>query len=143
MGRNAIANSFQDLASIAVIGAGNTFATPVAGSGVLTGVDLVDCDGNMTTAILTTTAVAGAGTVVMKMQESNDNSTWVDIPGAVFTVVSAAQAQQIISFQNQKRYVAGFATLTGTSVTLQLTILGQRKVAPANKGGWTNETGAT
>lgn len=138
-----MAGIFLDLASNAVKTAGNTFGTPVSVTGGLTGVDFVDVVGNMCSAMLTSTAVSGAGTADVKIQESTDNSTFTDISGAVFTQVAAANALQLISFQVTKRYLRGYATVGGTSVTLQLTFLGQRATTPANNGGWVNEAGGS
>jgi hypothetical protein len=132
-----------DVGSNAIIGPGNTFATPVSATGGLTAVDLVDADAKMATAIVTSSAVAGAGTAAIKMQESADNSVWVDIPLAVFTTISAAESLQLISFNVMRRYVRGFATVTGTSVTLSLAIFAQRHAVPVNKGGWVNEQGGS
>ena len=143
-----MATMWEDLAGEAIQTAGNTFATPVSANGGLTGVDLKDAGNNRATAILTSTAVAASGNVTVKIQESTDNSTFTDITNPVtgatytFTAVSAAEALQILSFNTNKRYVRGYGTLnSGTSVTLQLQFLTQRKMNPANTPGWINETG--
>lgn len=139
---------WEDLAGQAIQTAGNTFGTAVSATGGLTTVDLKDAGNNRATAILTSTAVAGSGIVGVKIQESTDDSTWTDITNPVtgsayaFTNVSAANDLQILSFNTNKRYVRGYGTLvSGTSVTLQLQFLAQRKMNPANTPGWINETG--
>lgn len=142
-----MANMFEDLASSIITGAGNTFGTAVSATGALTAVDFVDAGNNRISAIVTTTAVAGAGTADIKIQESTDNSTWTDLTNPVtatayvFPQLNAANQTQFISFNVNKRYVRGYATIGGTSVTLQLTFMAQRKVSPANTPGWINETG--
>ena len=142
-----MATMWEDLAGEAIVTAGNTFGTAVSVTGGLTGVDLVDAGNNRATALLTTTAVAGAGTATVKIQESTDNTTFTDITNPItaaaytFTNVAAANALQTISFNTNARYVRGYATITGTSVTLQLTFIAQRKMNPANTPGWINETG--
>lgn len=136
-----MANIFLDLENGAIKTAGNTFATPVSGTAGLTTVDMKDSVANYMSAILTTTAVAASGNVTVKIQESSDDSTWTDITGATFTAVTAAEALQLISFPVTKQYVRGYGTLnSGTSVTLQLVFLSQRRTTPANTGGWVNET---
>ena len=139
-----MANIFLDLASNAIKLAGNTYGTAVSSTAALTGVDCVDAVGNMMSALLTSSAVSGSGNVTIKIQESSDDSTYADITGATFTAVSAANDLQLISFPVTKRYLRCHGTLnSGTSVTLQVTFLAQRKVTPDAKGGWTNETGAS
>lgn len=137
------AGIFLDLASNDVTTAGNTYGTAVSATGGLTGVDMVSSVGNMVSAIVTSTAVAGAGTAAIVIQESSDNSTYTTITGASFTTISAANALELISFKLTKRYVRGYATITGTSVTLQLTFIGQRRTTPSGNGGWVTETGGS
>lgn len=138
------AGIFLDLASNAVIKVGSTFGTAITATGIQTGVDMVDVVGSMCSAILTTSAVAGSGNVTWKIQQSADNVTFTDISGATFTATTAANDQQIISFQVKSRYIAAFATLnSGTSVTSQITFLGQRRTVPANNGGWVNDAAAS
>lgn len=143
-----MATMWEDLAGTAIQTAGNTFGTAVSASGGLITVDLKDAGNNRATALLTSTAVAGSGVVGVKIQESTDDSTWTDITNPVtaaaytFTNVSAANDIQILSFNTNKRYVRGYGTLvSGTSATIQLQFLAQRKMNPANTPGWINETG--
>lgn len=143
-----MASMWEDLAGEGIFTAGNTYGTAVSGSGGLTTVDLVNAGNNRATAILTTTAVASSGNVTVKIQESTDDSTWTDITNAqtaaayTFAAATAANTLQAISFNTNKRYVRGYGTLnSGTSVTLQLTFIAQRKFNPADLPGWINETG--
>lgn len=134
-----MANIAEDLQNIGAVAAGNTFGTAVSGSGGLTAVDLVNDGANRISGLLTSTAVAGAGTASIQIQESADNSTWTDVAGALFTTISAANAQQLLSWNQTKRYVRGNCTITGTSVTLQLSYFYTAKTRPSNTGGWVNE----
>lgn len=60
-------------------------------------------------------------TVTFKLQESADTvaGNYTDITGAAFTAVTAesAAAMEAIKFLPTKRYVRGYATSSGTSVT--------------------------
>lgn len=135
------AGIFQDLQDNAIATVGNTFGTAVSATAGLTTVDMVNEVANRISAYLTSSAIASSGNVTVKIQESSDNSTWGDITGATFTATTAANDSQLISFNVTKRYVRGYATLnSGTSVTLQLTFFMQRRMVPANNGGWVNET---
>jgi hypothetical protein len=135
------AGIFLDLENNAIQSAGNTYGTAVSASGGLTAVDCVNMVGNRMTALLTSSAVAGSGNVTVKIQESTDDSTYTDITGATFTALTAANVTQIKSFNVIKQYVRGYATLnSGTSVTLQLQFLGQRRVTPISTGGFSTSS---
>ena len=55
-------------------------------------------------------------TLDVKVQESDDNSTFTDIAGAVFSQVAGAnQAEEAIHFRTNKRYVRLVATVGGTT----------------------------
>lgn len=54
-------------------------------------------------------------TLDVKMQESDDDTTWTDIAGAIFTEVSAANQEQRIRFLHSKRYCRSYATIGGTN----------------------------
>lgn len=137
-----MANIFGDLAGTAVLKSGCTFGTAISATGAQTGVDMVDCLGNMVTALLTSSAVDSSGIFTGKVQGSHDNSTYADITGGGFTATSTATDQQILSFQCNYRYIRMYFTKTsGTSVTFQVSFIGQRRVTPSNYGGF-NTTGA-
>ncbi len=116
-------------------------------------VDLIDSNANMASALLQVGAVSGTqGNLVVKIQEcTTTNGTFTDVIGAgAFTAVTtsgttASGAVQIISFQRQKRYVAAYATFTGTytNMLIGVSIFAQRATTPANEGGWSNEQGAS
>lgn len=66
-------------------------------------------------AIITCGTAAGTTpTLDVKLQESDDNSTFTDISGATFTQLTAAGSEEI-EFQTNKRYVRAVATIAGTS----------------------------
>lgn len=58
-------------------------------------------------------------TLDVKLQESDDNSTFVDIAGATFTQVTASNSSQIKRIRElnlaRKRYVRALATIAGTT----------------------------
>src|SRR5947209_7146802 len=58
-----------------------------------------------------------------KIQESNDNSTWTDIPGATFTQVTASTSNQAITFDRTKRYVRYLGTIGGTSPSFAMAVV--------------------
>ena len=136
-----MANTLIDLQHSAVFVAGNTFNSAVSITGGLTSVDCSNAAADRMSAYVTTTAVSGAGTVVIQVQESVDNTNWTSVNGGgLFTVLNAANQSQVVSWDPTAHYVRGYATLTGTSVTLQLTFIYLPKVTPVGvAGGWVNE----
>lgn len=83
-----------------------------------TGIDVTDYDGRVKV-VLDSTAGGGADhTMDVKLQESDDDSTYTDISGATFTqVTNAAVALEDIHLNigETKQYVRAVATLAGTS----------------------------
>lgn len=135
---------FLDLASQSVVGGDFPVSRTSTANG--TGVDLIDVAGNMQSALLLTGAVSGTSpTLDVKIQESADNSTWSDVPGATFTQQTAANQRQLISFAAIKRYVRAVYTLAGTSPNFAtgVTFLGSRRHNPTNSGGFAIETGGS
>lgn len=59
-----------------------------------------------------------------KLQHSVDNSTWVDVPGGAFTILTArgVSAVEIASGVTLNRYVRLFYTLTGAVVTASVSL---------------------
>ena len=103
-------------------------------------VDVAPIGANGLSARLSAGAVSGTSpTLNVKMQASPDGSgSWVDIPGAAFTQVTAANQTQTIRFQMPPapnatapayRYVRAVATIGGTSPSfaLAVTVFGLRK----------------
>ena len=60
-------------------------------------------------------------TLDVKMQDSDDNSTFADISGATFTQATDVTSEEI-HFQTNKRYVRAVATLGGTSPTFDMAV---------------------
>ncbi len=138
-----MAGIFQDLQHSALTpAAGNAFGTPITTTGALTSVDMKDAGANRITAMVTCTAVTGAGVATITLQESVDNSTWTTVGNSqsgLFAAISAANTLQTQSFNVTGRYVRGnVTTFTGTSVTIALTFIAQAKMTPANNGGFEN-----
>jgi hypothetical protein len=74
--------------------------------------------------------LSGTGTMLAgKLQESADNSTWADIPGASFANVSTVNVVQAISFRRSQRYLRYVGTISGTTPEVVAAVLigGQRK----------------
>lgn len=137
---------FEDLGSNAIVTAGNAYGTAISSTAILTGVDLIDSGPNRVAALLTVTTVTGSGNVTIKIQESADNVTFTDIIDPVtsaaytFAAATAINTTQLISFNTNKRYVAGYGTLnSGTSIVAALTFIADRKVTPTGKGGFVND----
>jgi hypothetical protein len=128
-------NNIVDLVNGAVGGA--SFAPQaVTATGGGTGLDLGN-GVNSTNAILEVGAVTGtAPTLNVKLQESDDNTTWTDIPNGAFTQVTAANQRQAIRVQRSKQYCRAHATVGGTtpSFTLCVEILAQKKYTGAGGG---------
>jgi hypothetical protein len=61
-------------------------------------------------------------TLNIKVQDSEDNSTWVDVAGAAFTQTTAAAFKQL-PVRNFRRYTRAVVTIAGTtpSFTFSLT----------------------
>jgi hypothetical protein len=89
--------------------------TPVNGTGV-------DTNGYRgVAALLSIGTVSGTSpTLSLKLQESDDNSAWSDITGAVSSTFTTANQHQLIDVPmggraNRKRYVRGVLTIGGTT----------------------------
>ena len=94
-----------------------------------TGVDLANGT-ESTNAVLNVGTVTGTTpTLNVKMQESDDNTTFLDIAGATFTQVTATTARQVIRFLRGKRYCRCVATIAGTtpSFAMGLDLFAQKK----------------
>ena len=70
--------------------------------------------------VLEVGAVSGTTpTLDVKLQESDDNSTFTDISGATFTQVTAANSSQVKRLAelnvSRKRYIRAVATIAGTT----------------------------
>lgn len=84
-------------------------------NGVAIDCDLGDAFQQQATAILSVGPVSGTSpTFAVKIQESADNETWVDVTGATFGA-AATNTNQVISFLRSRRYVRAVGTIGGTS----------------------------
>jgi len=102
-------------------------ANVVPGAGA--GVDTLGLDGGI--AVFQNVGLPTAGvSLAGKLQHSDDNATWVDIPGATFTPVTMTAVAQVIQIDKTnvvKRYVAYAATVSGTSYPVAVTLIGSKK----------------
>lgn len=104
-----------------------------------TGIDTKGYHDGMVT--LEVGTVAGtAPTLDVKIQESDDNTTFVDITGATFTQVTASNNTQKLRIADlnggtRKRYIRAVATIAGTGPSFAFAvnaILGQAESNPVN-----------
>ncbi len=112
-----------------LLGAGARTAS-ASGSGVDLQ-PLTHAGGRAMKAFVDVAAVSGTTpTLDLKMQESDDNSSWSDIAGAAF-VQKTAVGQDSIHFRTIKRYVRVVATIGGTtpSFTFGVYLMGQKRFA--------------
>lgn len=117
----------QVLGGISVLPQTIASATTVNG----TGVDCLNTEGQVFGLVLTGN-VAGADTTVdVKLQESDDNSTFTDMKDAFGNVAKITQLAGATAGDNQflpingirtKRYVRGSATTTGSSVSAPIAV---------------------
>lgn len=74
-------------------------------------------------AIVSVGAVSGTTpTLDLKIQESDDNSTFTDITGATFTQLTAVGREEI-QFKSIKRYIRAVATIGGTSPSFTFAVI--------------------
>ena len=83
-----------------------------------TGVDTQGYEDGMV--VLEVGTVSGTTpSMTVKMQESDDNSTFADITGSTFTAVVASNSSQVLRLTElnlaRKRYVRAVATISGTT----------------------------
>lgn len=78
-------------------------------------------------------------TLDVKLQESDDNSTFTDISGATFTQVTASNSSQVKRLAElnvtRKRYVRAVATIAGTTPSFDFAteiLLGESYKGPIN-----------
>ncbi len=99
--------------------------TPAArtSSGNGTGIDLADTGPELYAILENGTTSGTSPTLDVKIQESDDNSTFSDISGATFTQLTAAGAERILVRNRTKRYVRAVATIGGTSPSFACMVL--------------------
>ena len=122
-----MSTKLSDLANNAQLGA-SAYPATVNDTNNGSAVDLLDADGPCF-AVQVIGAVGGTSpSLTGKIQESSDNSTWTDVPGATFTAVTASNNVQTITFERTKRYVRHHRTVSGTSPTFILAaLIGEQK----------------
>ncbi len=117
-----------DLVNYAVSGA-SFFAAARTANANGSGVNLSNGLGS-TNAVLNVGSVSGTTpTLDVKMQESDDDTTYTDIPGATFNQVTAGNQRQVIRFLRSKAFCRAVATIGGTtpSFTFSVEVFGQAK----------------
>ena len=82
------------------------------------GVDMQDCGPEVISVLSVGAASGTSATLDVKLQESDDNSTFTDISGATHTQLTDSDSnttEVIQTAKRSKRYVRAVATLAGTS----------------------------
>lgn len=90
-----------------------------------TGIDMQQYVGDVKV-ILSSSAGGGTSpTLDVKLQDSDDNSTFADISGATFTQVTATASTQAITLNIDaaKRYIRAVTTIGGTSPTFDMALV--------------------
>ena len=91
----------------------------VASTATKTGVDLLSYEGSMI-CVLDAEAGGSGITYAVKLQDSDDDSTYGDLSGAAFTTTTANTAlveKLVVDIDNCKRYVRAVITVAGGSGT--------------------------
>lgn len=70
-------------------------------------------------------ACGAGGTVDVKVQDSEDNVDWDDVPGLAFTQVTAANdnANQQLAYENNRTYVRAVATVAGNACVFGVNVV--------------------
>lgn len=106
-----------------------------------TGVDLLGAEGWVSAILNVGTVTGTTPTLDVKLQESDDNSTFSDISGAAFTQVTATPSPAttisvLTTHRRAKRYVRAVATIGGTtpSFPCAVTIMARKKIVGSGTG---------
>jgi len=89
-------------------------------SGNGSGVDVRDYVGAAKVVLISSAGGGATPTLDVKIQDSDDNSTFADVSGAAFTQVTdaAASLQELhLNLDSVKRYIRAVATIAGTTPT--------------------------
>ena len=103
-------------------------------------------------------SIDSSATLDVKIQKSEDNSTWEDISGAAFTQVTDSAAREMITIaeEDREKYIRAVATINGTAPAYAFSVMGaaitqtEAAEAPtldvkiqesADNSTWTNITG--
>src|SRR5262245_18919003 len=117
-----MSTKLHDFANQAILGIGAPPQTATATVNA-SGGDLLAGDGRCFDVQQVGTVSGTSPTLDGKVQESSDNATWSDIPGATFSQVTASNNYQAITFDRTKRYVRYVGTIGGTSPSFALAVL--------------------
>jgi hypothetical protein len=85
-----------------------------------TGIDVTDYVGTIAVALSAKNVAGTSPTLIVKLQDSADNSTFADITGAVFTTVTAAGTKAStlqtisVSIDSAAKYIRAVQTIGGT-----------------------------
>jgi hypothetical protein len=122
-----MSTALNDLKNQALIGV-SVYPSTVNDTNNGLSVDMIDGDGRCFV-VQSIGAVSGTSpSQTGKIQESSDNSTWTDVPGAAFAAVTASNNLQTIVFDRTKRFLRHFRTTTGTSPSFLLSVvIGEQK----------------
>jgi hypothetical protein len=122
-----MSTALNDLKNQALLGA-SVYPVTVNDTNNGLAIDMIDADGRCFATQMIGTVGGTSPSLTGKIQESSDNATWTDVPGAAFTAVTAANNLQTIEFDRTKRYLRHFRTTTGTSPAFALGVLiGEQK----------------
>lgn len=108
---------FPDIPNSYVVGLTFPPATRTA-NGDGTGIDLTSSEGPVTAVLGLGAASGTSATLDVKLQESDDNSTYTDISGATFSQLTDTSDNTVLAiatWNRKKRYVRASATIAGTS----------------------------
>jgi len=85
----------------------------------------ISVSGYSTLVVLNSGTIATGGTVDVKIQESNDNSTYSDWSGSAFTQVTPSNdlAIQEIDYTGNKAYIKPVATIAGAVAPFTVTVI--------------------
>ena len=109
-------------------------SSTVSGTADTTGVDVSQFTSNGLTFIFDCSAVAGAGSLAIKVQEcATSGGTYTDVSGATITV-DASGVSTLFVPNIKQQYVLLDQTLTGTSVTYSCIAYGQPQDATTSQG---------
>jgi len=91
-----------------------------------TGLDLNDYEGQVAFYLESSAGTGTSPTLDVKIQDSDDNTTFADVSSAAFTQVTGAASVQklVLNSNNVKRYVRCVSTLTGTTPSFITSVYG-------------------
>lgn len=84
--------------------------------------DKVTVSGYSASIVINSGTIAGVGTLIIKLQDSNDDITWTDV--YTFTTINAANDNAIYTYEytGQKTYVRAYATVALDTATFGVNI---------------------